>query len=375
MAEINFKFRKFGPTLRPYKSVKFIRVSVGVRNALLAALLFGVSAPLAKILLHALSPMQLAGALYLGSGVGLALWRLARRLRRNAPKMEAPLGRSDWLWLIGAILFGGVVAPVLLMVGLTTTPASSTSLLLNLEGVLTALLAWFAFRENFDRRILLGMIAIVAGGLLLSWNPDKVAGFSWKALAIVGACFCWAIDNNLTRKVSESDPVQIAMLKGLSAGTVNLVVGLAMSSKAPTISSLTGAGLLGFLSYGVSLTCFVLALRDLGTARTGAYFSTAPFIGVVLSLLLLREVPPFLFWPALLLMIFGVWMHLTEHHEHDHLHEASEHEHPHRHDEHHQHEHLPTDPPGEPHTHRHRHKPLIHSHAHMPDIHHRHGHR
>jgi drug/metabolite transporter (DMT)-like permease len=355
--------------------VKFIRVSSGVRNALLAALLFGASAPLAKILLHALSPMQLAGALYLGSGVGLALWRLVRRLRRNAPKKEAALARSDWPWLMGAILAGGVVAPVLLMVGLTTTPASSTSLLLNLEGVLTALLAWFAFRENFDRRIFMGMIAIVAGGLLLSWNPDKVTGFAWEALAIVGACFCWAIDNNLTRKISGSDPSQIAMLKGLSAGTVNLVIGLVMSGKTPSISALTSAGLLGFLSYGVSLTCFVLALRDLGTARTSAYFSTAPFIGVMLSLVLLREIPPFLFWPALFLMIFGVWMHLTEHHEHDHLHEALEHEHPHRHDAHHQHEHLLTDPPGEPHTHRHRHEALNHAHAHLPDIHHRHGHR
>jgi drug/metabolite transporter (DMT)-like permease len=355
--------------------VKFIRASAGVRNALLAALLFGASAPLSKILLHALSPMQLAGALYLGSGIGLALWRLTRRLRRNAPKIEASLERGDWPWLIGAILSGGVVAPVLLMVGLTTTPASSTSLLLNLEGVLTALLAWFGFRENFDRRIFLGMTAIVAGGLLLSGNPGNVVGFSWGALAIVGACFCWAIDNNLTRKVSGADPTQIAMLKGLVAGTVNLVIGLVMSGKAPTVSSLTGAGLLGFLSYGVSLTCFVLALRDLGTARTGAYFSAAPFIGVTLSLFLLHEVPPLLFWPALILMIFGVWMHLTEHHEHDHLHEAFEHEHPHRHDEHHQHEHLLTDPLGEPHTHRHRHKPMIHSHAHVPDLHHRHDHR
>jgi drug/metabolite transporter (DMT)-like permease len=361
--------------VNPDKLVKFICVSAGVRNALLAALLFGASTPLAKIFLHALSPMELAGALYLGSGLGLALWRSARSMRRNTPKTEAALGSSDWPWLIGAILSGGVVAPVLLMAGLATTPAASTSLLLNLESVLTALLAWFAFRENFDGRILMGMIAIVAGGLLLSWNPSEAVGFSWGALAIVGACFCWAIDNNLTRKVSGSDPAQIAMLKGLSAGTVNLVIGLVMSGKAPTISSLTGAGLLGFLSYGVSLTCFVLALRDLGTARTGAYFSTAPFIGVVLSLLLLHEVPPLLFWPALMLMIFGVWMHLTEHHEHYHLHEALEHEHPHRHDEHHQHEHLPTDPSGEPHTHWHRHNPTIHSHRHVPDLHHRHDHR
>jgi drug/metabolite transporter (DMT)-like permease len=179
--------------------------------------------------------MELAGALYLGSGLGLALWRSARRMRRNAPKTEAALGSPDWPWLIGAILSGGVVAPVLLMAGLAATPAASTSLLLNLETVLTnRVLAWFAFHENFDRRILLGMIAIVAGGLLLSWNPGEAVGFSWGALAIVGACFCWAIDNNLTRKVSGSDPAQIAMLKGLSAGTVNLVICLVMNGKAPT---------------------------------------------------------------------------------------------------------------------------------------------
>jgi hypothetical protein len=178
----------------------------------------------------------------------------------------------------------------------------------------------------------------------------------------------------MTRKISGFDPSQIAMLKGLSAGTVNLIIGLLITGKVPSIITLASAGLLGFLSLGVSLTCFVLALRDLGTARTAAYFSTAPFIGVVLSLILLHELPSLLFWPALLLMLLGVWLHLTEHHEHEHLHEALEHEHPHHHDEHHQHEHWPTDPPGEPHTHWHRHKPMIHGHAHVPDLHHRHDH-
>jgi drug/metabolite transporter (DMT)-like permease len=348
--------------------------SSGIRNALLAALLFGASAPVAKMFLHALSPMELAGALYLGSGVGLALWRSTRIVRRNAPKIEAPLKNSDWGWLIGAILSGGVCAPLLLLGGLATTEASSASLLLNLEGVLTALLAWFAFHENFDSRILIGMIAIVAGGLLLSWNPGETLGFSWGALSIVGACFCWAVDNNLTRKVSASDPAQIAMFKGLSAGTVNLVTSMVISGRAPPISSLLGAGILGFLSYGVSLSCFILALRELGTARTGAYFSTAPFIGVVLSLVLLHEIPSPLFWAALGLMIFGVWMHLIERHEHLHFHGALEHEHPHRHDAHHKHQHLRTDPPGEPHTHWHRHVPMSHSHPHVPDIHHRHDH-
>jgi drug/metabolite transporter (DMT)-like permease len=346
----------------------------GVRNALLAAFLFGASAPLAKIFLRTLSPMELAGALYLGSGLGLALWRLVRRVRHDPRTTESPVARTDWVWLAGAIVSGGVVAPVLLMIGLTTTPAASTSLLLNLEGVLTALLAWFVFRENFDRRILLGMIAIVAGGVLLSFNPAETIGLSWGALSILGACLCWAVDNNLTRKVSAADPLQIAMLKGLCAGAVNLLLGLVISGKAPGAASLAGAGLLGFLSYGVSLTCFVLALRDLGTARTGAYFSTAPFLGVLLSLLLLHEIPPLLFWPALLLMVIGVCLHLTEHHEHEHFHEALEHDHRHRHDEHHRHEHCPNDPPGEPHSHWHRHQPMRHRHTHVPDFHHRHHH-
>src|SRR5580704_172948 len=283
--------------------MKFGNFSAGARNALLAALLFGASAPVAKIFLRTLSPMELAGALYLGSGLGLALWRLVGRFRRDAGKTEPAVGRSDWPWLIGAIFSGGVVAPVLLMIGLATTPASSTSLLLNLEGVLTALLAWFVFRENFDRRILLGMMAIVAGGVLLSLTPGQSVGYSWGISAIVGACLCWAIDNNLTRKVSAADPVEIAMLKGLTAGTINLTLGLSLTGKLPAASALAGAALLGFLSYGVSLTCFVLALRDLGSARTGAYFSAAPFIGVILSFSILREVPPLLFWPALLLMI------------------------------------------------------------------------
>jgi drug/metabolite transporter (DMT)-like permease len=349
-------------------------MNAGVRNALLAAFLFGASAPLAKIFLRTLSPMELAGALYLGSGLGLALWRLVRRIRHDSRTTESPVAREDWAWLAGAIVSGGVVAPVLLMIGLTTTSAASTSLLLNLEGVLTAMLAWFVFRENFDRRILLGMIAIVGGGVLLSVNSAEAIGFSWGALSILGACLCWAVDNNLTRKFSAADPLQIAMLKGLSAGAVNLLLGLVISGKAPGATSLAGAGLLGLLSYAVSLTCFVLALRDLGTARTGAYFSTAPFLGVLLSILLLHEVPPLLFWPALLLMVIGVWLHLTEHHEHEHFHEALEHDHRHYHDEHHRHEHSPTDPPGEPHSHWHRHQPMRHRHTHLPDFHHRHHH-
>ncbi len=350
----------------------------GVRYALLAAALFGASTPFAKLLLdHAqVPPVVLAGALYLGSGLGLALWRFWTR-RHEHPSQEAPLRRGDLPWLGGAILAGGVVAPVLLLFGLAATPAATGSLLLNLEGVLTALIAWFVFKENFDRRIAWGMAAIVAGGVLLSWNPHVAAstfGLSWGVLLVAGACLGWAVDNNLTRKVSAADPSEIAMWKGLVAGGVNLSVGLTMFHQGLPLGWLALAGVLGFFSYGVRLTLFVRALRDLGTARTGAYFSAAPFLGVALSLVLLGETLPALFWPSLVLMAFGVWLHLNERHEHKHQHERMDHEHLHVHDEHHQHAHGPADPVGEPHSHWHRHEPLIHTHAHTPDLHHHHHH-
>ena len=348
----------------------------GVRNALLAAALFGASTPFAKLLLshNRLSPVVLAGALYLGSGFGLALWRSWNR-QRATDGQEAPLRRGDVPWLAGAILAGGVLAPVLLLLGLAATPAATGSLLLNLEGVLTALIAWFVFRENFDRRIAFGMTAIVAGGVLLTWDPHSATwGLSWGALLVVGACLGWAVDNNLTRKVSGADPAEIAMWKGLAAGTVNLTVGLLAFHQKLVPGWLAVAGVLGFFSYGVSLTLFVRALRELGTARTGAYFSTAPFLGVALSLVFLRETPPLLFWPALGLMAVGVWLHLSEHHEHTHAHERLEHEHSHTHDEHHRHAHGQDDPVGEPHSHWHRHEPIVHSHAHTPDLHHQHHH-
>ena len=262
---------------------------------------------------------------------------------------------GDVPWLGGAILAGGVLAPVLLLFGLAATPAATGSLLLNLEGMLTALIAWFVFKENFDRRIAWGMAAIVAGGALLSWDAHTASfGLSWGALLVIGACLGWAVDNNLTRKVSGADPAQVAMWKGLAAGTVNLGLGLLLFPQKLAFGWLAVAGVLGFFSYGVSLTLFVRALRDLGTARTGAYFSTAPFLGVVLSLVFLRETPPLLFWHALALMAVGVWLHLNENHEHEHVHELMEHEHLHVHDEHHQHAHGPDDPAGEPHSHPHR---------------------
>ncbi len=346
----------------------------GVLYALLAAVLFGASTPLAKSLLPQMPPLLLAGLLYLGSGIGLAVYFYLRRRRSQPTRNEATLTRKDAPWLTGAILSGGVVAPVLLMWGLATTPASSASLLLNLEGVLTALLAWFVFKENFDRRIALGMALIASGGISLSWTGRPAADIPWSSLAIVGACLAWAVDNNLTRKVSAGDPVQIAMLKGVVAGSVNTGLALALGSKLPAVSSLLATGVVGFFGYGVSLALFVLALRHIGTARTGAYFSIAPFVGAAISIVFLGDTLTIGFSVAAVLMALGVWLHLTEHHGHEHWHEPMEHDHLHHHDEHHRHTHGSDDPPGEPHTHRHRHEELVHTHPHYPDLHHRHRH-
>ncbi len=345
-------------------------VPAGVGAAVAAAALFGASTPFAKLLLGQLPPVLLAGLLYLGSGVGLTLLHWSGRKRSS----EAPLVRADFPWLAGATLLGGVLGPVLLMAGLSSTPASTASLLLNLEGVFTALLAWFAFQENFDRRIFLGMVLIVAGGVLLSWQGAGGLSLPLGSLAVFGACLCWGIDNNLTQKVSAGDPVQVTAIKGAVAGSVNLALAVVLGAGLPGAPAVAGALVVGFLGYGCSLVLFVLALRQIGTARTGAYFSLAPFVGAGVSLLLVREPLSPLFLAAAALMGLGVWLHLTERHEHEHTHEPIEHSHRHYHDAHHQHAHDGTEPPGEPHTHRHRHEPLTHTHPHYPDIHHRHRH-
>ena len=344
----------------------------GIMAALGAALLFGAGTPFAKLLLETTSPWLLAGILYLGSGIGLA----ALRWRRRADRVT--LARRDIGWLAGAIAAGGIAAPVLLMWGLSGSPASTASLLLNAEGVFTALIAWFVFRENFDRRIALGMACIVAGALVLAWSQDGVVeergGDVLPALAIVGACLAWGVDNNLTRKVSLADATFIAMVKGLAAGVSNVTLALAMGAAMPPFSIALAAGTLGFLSYGVSLVLFVVALRHLGTARTAAYFSTAPFVGALVAVAFMGESVNGPLVLAGVLMSAGVWLHISERHAHAHAHEEIEHEHDHQHDEHHQHAHDEPVAPGTRHSHRHRHEAMTHSHPHYPDAHHTHPH-
>lgn len=341
--------------------------------AILAAALFGASTPFAKQLLGDLHPLLLAGLLYLGSGLGLT----AARAIRDRGWTDPGLAHGDWPWLLGAILFGGLLGPVALLFGLTQIGAGSASLLLNLEAVLTALLAWLVFRENADRRIVVGMILIVAGGALLSWpmgGKSPADGGSFGQLLVASACLCWAIDNNLTRKVSSADALFIAGSKGLVAGLTNTTLAVVVGVQWPSAGITATALLLGLSGYGISLVFFVLALRGLGTARTGAYFSTAPFVGAAISLLWLNEPASPVFWLAGALMALGVWLHLTERHEHEHTHEPVTHSHRHLHDEHHQHDHdVPVDP-GTAHEHLHTHAAMTHRHAHFPDIHHRHRH-
>jgi drug/metabolite transporter (DMT)-like permease len=347
------------------------RFNPGVAAALGAALLFGAGTPLAKLLLQDVGPWMLAGLFYLGSGIGLTLYRVAKRA---AP---VRLESQEVGWLAGATLAGGVVGPLLLMIGLTGMPASGASLLLNAEGVFTALLAWFAFKENFDRRIALGMAAIAAGAVVLSWPGEARFAGAWPALAILGACLAWGIDNNLTRKVALADATWIASVKGLAAGSVNLCLAFAIGNAAPAWPVAAQAMGVGFLAYGVSLALFVVGLRHLGTARTGAYFSVAPFFGAILALAAGEPVTASLTISGLLMAV-GVWLHLTEKHSHEHTHVVLEHEHEHVHDEHHRHAHDVSSEPvpasGGKHRHKHRHEPLRHAHAHFPDAHHLHPH-
>ena len=344
--------------------------------ALAAALLFGASTPFAKLLGADLPPLLLAGLLYLGSGLGLAVLLAIRRAigpREDAGGASLRVPRKDVPWLAGAIVTGGMLGPALLMAGLATTDAAPAALLLNVEGVLTAVIAWLVFKENADRRVVLGMAAIVAGGVFLSWQPGE-ARLSPGALLIVGACLCWAVDNNLTRKVSANDALLIACLKGLVAGAVNTSLGLLAGAGLPALGPLVATLLVGLAGYGLSLALFVVALRSLGTARTGAYFSVAPLFGVLIAFALWPQVPAWTFWVAAALMGLGVWLHLRERHEHAHTHVPTLHEHPQSHDEHHRHEHDFPWQGLQPHSHPHRHAGQTHEHAHYPDIHHRHTH-
>ncbi|MCX6033611.1 MAG: EamA family transporter, partial [Chloroflexi bacterium] len=325
-------------------------------QALFAAVLFGASAPLSKLLLGEVQPVPLAAFLYLGSGSGAFLMLLIQHFRNRGQKVEAHLSRGDLPWLGGALLAGGIGAPIILLLGLERTPASTASLLLNFEGVATTLIAVSFFKESIDRRIAWAIGLVTLASILLTWTGGNW-GFSLGALGIVGACFLWGLDNNFTRHISAKNPLIIVGIKGLGAGTFSLVLCLLIQQQLPAWNIILLAMLLGSISFGISIQLFIVAMRSLGAARTSTLFGIAPFVGVVLSLVLLRELPQTLFWAALPVMLTGAGLMLTENHAHHHIHLPMEHNHRHSHpDEHHTHggqDDIPL--VNGSHTHEHRH--------------------
>ncbi|MBI4731404.1 MAG: EamA family transporter [Chloroflexi bacterium] len=342
-------------------------------QALLAALLFGASAPLSKLLLGEISPVLLAAFLYLGSGIGLLFAKLMGKVI-YAEQKEARLTRSDWPWLAGAVLAGGVIAPITLMISLRHAPAATASLLLNFESVTTTLIAAIVFKEAVGRRAWWAIALITLASILLSTDFTNNWGLSLSALGVLAACFMWGVDNNLTRNISAKDPLVIVTVKGLGAGLVSLMIAVALGDPFPTLSVILLSLLLGSLSYGLSIFLFVHAMRGLGAGRTSALFGTAPLAGILLSLIIFRESPGILFAIALPIMAAGAFVLVKENHEHLHVHEELTHEHNHSHtDNHHQHEHE-TVLVARLHCHVHVHARMEHSHDHAPDIHHRHSH-
>lgn len=342
----------------------------GAIYGILAAVLFGMSAPFAKLLVPTTEPLMLAAVLYLGAGAGLTSIGVFRRGARD----EAPLTRSDAPYLVLITLTGGVIGPVLLLVGLRAVSGVAGSLLLNLEAIFTMLLAVLFFREHMSRLEVLAAALIVCGATALGYEPGALRGEIVGALAIAGACLSWGIDNNLTQKVSVKDPIAIVRLKTLGAGTVSLVLALAMGQRLPSARHAAAGLFLGLLSYGVSILLDAYALRLLGAAREAAFFATAPFAGALISVPLFHEHFTRGRSIGLLFMIGGVIALLRARHTHFHTHEKLFHEHRHVHDQHHQHAHSPDDPPGEPHVHAHLHEPDTHEHPHVSDVHHRHSH-
>ncbi len=344
-------------------------------QALLAAILFGASAPLAKLLLGEVEPIVLAAFLYLGSGIGVLLFKLLQKARQPDANAEAQITRADWKWLAGAVIAGGIAAPIILLFGLQNTPASSASLLLNFEGVATTVIAAFVFKEEIGKNALWSILCVTAASIVLSWNTSGEWGLSVGAIGILAACVLWGIDNNLTRQISAKDPLVIVLVKGLGAGSFSLILARILGQTLPRPEIILGALVLGSLSYGMSIVLFIHAMRGLGAARTSALFGTAPLVGVVLSLALFREPLTLLFGVGLVLMVAGAALLVREQHQHKHVHEAVTHDHRHRHDDgHHNHDHAGMVSRSLTHSHPHTHERIEHEHPHLPDIHHRHSH-
>ena len=342
-------------------------------QALLAAALFGVSAPLAKLLLGEVEPIPLAAFLYLGSGIGLLFVKIFQRFSQQGQDSESQINKHDLLWLAGAIIAGGIAAPITLLYSLRNTPAATASLLLSFEGAATTLIAFFIFKESISRYAWRAIALITLGSILLSVNFSAEWGFSTGAVGIIAACFFWGIDNNLTRNISAKDPLIIVTIKGLAAGSFSLFLAFLFGNHFPAWDVIAGALVLGSISYGASIVLFIHAMRGIGAARTSMLFSSAPISGMILSFILFREIPGWMMMAAFPLMAAGTLLLTRENHEHEHVHEMTIHDHAHEHtDGHHEHAHDGINE--QKHTHIHEHETMIHEHHHMPDLQHRHTH-
>jgi len=349
--------------------------NIPVLQALLAAVLFGSSTPISKLLLSDVDPVPLAGILYLGSGIGAALLLLFKKFDPVSKKKEANLSLTDIPWMIGAVFAGGVAAPIILLFSLQVTPAASASLLLNFESVATTIIAMIVFKEAVDKRILMAMISITLASILLSWDGNNNWGLSIGALGILGACFFWGMDNNFTRKISAKNPLSLVAIKGIGAGSFSLILALILRKPLPGIEIILLAALIGFVCYGISIALFIRAMRSLGASRTSTLFGAAPFVGMSLSIVIFNMVPNGLFWATIPLLLAGMYLMFSEQHDHTHKHEPDEHEHCHMHpDSHHIHEHENEVAFEGEHSHWHMHEELEHCHSHTPDIHHWHDH-
>jgi drug/metabolite transporter (DMT)-like permease len=357
-----------------YRISRFFSLQRHALYVLIAAALFGASAPVAKLLLEDRSALSLAALAYCGGGLALGLAWLGRRGRSNVPETHSKWTPRELTNLTGAIVAGGILAPVVLFWSLARISAASASLLLSFEGLLTAAFAAVLFREDVAPRIWWAITIMIVAGGVLTLGGGGVAFQLVPAMGVILACALWALDNNLTRAISHRDALGIAALKCLIAGSTNAAIALGLHHDLlVSARSVLGGLTLGALAYGLSLVLFVRALAHLGSARTAAHFGTAPFVGAALAMLLGEPLTPALV-AAIILTALSTWIVLTESHEHAHTHEALEHEHTHVHDEHHQHAHS-GDEGARPHRHLHKHEPMTHRHPHLPDLHHRHGHR
>ncbi len=344
--------------------------------ALIAALLFGASAPFAKVLLNEFKPLQLAGILYLGSGIGLLLIKMIQIKVLNLKNEEAKIERKEIKWLAGAVVFGGIIAPIILMIGLNKTQASTASLLLNFEAVSTTIIAMVFFKEHIGKRLWIAILLITIASIILSLDLSGNWGISLGCIGIILACILWGIDNNFTRNISLKDPFAIVIIKGLVAGSFSIILSIKFGYVFPEIKKIVFGLLLGFFSYGFSLILFIKALRNLGSARTSAFFGFAPFLGTIISIIIFKDKQNVLFYISLPIMITGAYLLLKEEHTHKHIHEEILHEHLHNHnDGHHEHTHeIDEEIENGKHSHKHTHEKKEHSHEHLPDIHHRHQH-